>query len=212
MTQIHSDYSNWIIPDWVMCGPYPYCDGINFNEEEGKKNIDSILNDGIDTFVCLCKEISLDSNQKDKEGHPYFPIFKSYRDYISSLALKKMIIFKYYPIDDGGIPEVKDLVWQIEELLTLLKKGRKIYIHCAGGHGRTNIYTAILVSALSNIIPEFALDHVFKQRKLRRKKDKKLEIYNIPEDDRYIIFNKHQEEIVKIVSHYFLVKNQLESN
>ena len=33
-----------------------------------------------------------------------------------------------------GIPNIKDLVKQIEELLYLIKKGHKVYIHCAGGY------------------------------------------------------------------------------
>jgi hypothetical protein len=202
---ITSDYSNWIIPEKIMCGPYPYCDGINFDEESGQKNIRDILQDGIDTFVCLCSEISLDNDQI--KPHPYFPKFKSYRDYV--FKLNKNAIFKYYPIPDGGIPEVKNLVYQIEELLDLLNKGRKLYIHCAGGHGRTNIYTSILTSFIWQVVPDVALDHVFLQRSKRRKRDKKLEIYKIPKDDRHIIFNKNQELMVEIVSHYFLVKIQL---
>jgi hypothetical protein len=33
-----SDYSNWVIPNKVICWPYPYCDGINFDEKTGLEN------------------------------------------------------------------------------------------------------------------------------------------------------------------------------
>lgn len=203
--EIQSDYSNWIIPGYIMCGPYPYCDGINFNEEEGKENIKKIMNDGIDTFVCLCSEISIE--EEERESHPYFPDFRSYKEYV--LSLNENAIFKYYPIQDGGIPKVKDLTHQIDELLSLISGGKKLYIHCAGGHGRTNIYTAILTSVLLNLNPGEALKHVFDQRRERRRRDRKLDIYNIPVDDRHLIFNHRQEEMVYKISYYFMVKKEL---
>jgi hypothetical protein len=204
-----SDYANWIIPGKIQCGPYPYCDGINFDEKSGLQNITNILDDGIDTFVCLCGELpDTTKSYDDSRGikHPYFPNYKHYTNIVKKL--KPNCSFMYIPIADGNIPDLRSFLSHIKLLVELFHKNNIIYIHCAGGHGRTNIYTSTLLYQIYgyHLEPEKCLDIVFYLREKRRKKDKKLEIYNIPkENDRKYIFKPIQEKFVVRVCHFLQI-------
>ena len=57
-----------------------------------------------------------------------------------------------YPITDFSIPKVIESFKKcIDYLLTLIKSGNNIAIHCFGGHGRTGTVAAILYAILNNI-------------------------------------------------------------
>lgn len=210
ITDTLSDYSNWIIPKKIMCGPYPYCDGINFDEKSGLDNMLNLLKDGVDTFVCLCME--LPDTTKEFEGqisHPYFPNYKHYTNLLNKI--KPNCTFIYIPIADGNCPKPKELLAHLSLLLKLYNDNKVMYIHCAGGHGRTNIYTSLLINILYGLEPEKAIDYVFSMRMNRRMKDKKLEIYKIPKDDRKYVFNKNQESIVIKIAHYLEISRNIKS-
>jgi hypothetical protein len=205
---ISSDYANWIVPGRIMCGPYPCADGINFNQESGLSNINKLLADGIDTFVCLCSE--LPDTTKTFNGqinHPYFPQYIHYTNIIKTV--KPECNFIYIPINDGNVGSISDTLQGLTAILKMYISGSNIYIHCAGGHGRTNIFTSILASIIYKIEPETALDFVFHMRNKRRIRDKKLEIYNIPQPDRHVIFRTSQESMVKKICHYIQVSQAL---
>jgi hypothetical protein len=201
-----SDYSNWVIPGKIMCGPYPYCDGINFDEKTGLDNIKAILKDGVNVFVSLCGELPDSTKRSDVSSinHPYFPKYRHYTNAV--LDLNSTCDFIYIPINDGGIPGFRDIIKHINLMIKLINRNRVLYIHCAGGHGRTNIYTSILFSYFYNIEPEMAIFSVFLFRENRRKRDKKLAMYNIPRDDKKRIFNSNQEELTIAVAKYFHLK------
>lgn len=56
------------------------------------------------------------------------------------MATNPNAIFIHYPIDDGRIPtnltEFNDF---IRQLSNLNEQGHKLYIHCRGGHGRSEL-------------------------------------------------------------------------
>lgn len=202
-----SEYSNWIIPKKIMCGPYPYCDGINFDENKGFKNISYILDDGIDTFVCLCSELPDTTREFHGEiFHPYFPKYKHYTNLLKKI--KPNCTFIYIPINDGNVPNPKDLLTHLSLLLKLYNQNKVMYIHCAGGHGRTNIYTSLLVNLIYGFEPQKAIEFVFYMRSKRRIQDKKLEIYNIPVNKKYV-FNKKQESLVYKICHYLEISRNI---
>lgn len=134
----HSKHANWVIPGYVMCGPYPYTDGVNFKtRKDGDDNIARLKANDVSVFICLQDEI------KDRRCiHPYFPVFMFYPDY------HKGIEYYHYPIVDGKSTSVKYLQTIIKTILKAIYEKKKIYVHCAGGHGRTGMIVACLMKTL----------------------------------------------------------------
>lgn len=145
---IRSDYANWIIPGRVMCGPYPGLDGGNFPDKaSAEQNLKSLLADGIDCFVCLQEEIfELDNNKP----HPYFPKYENYKNTLGQIAGVDVssLRFLHLPIRDQCVPDKNVFMQQMAQLAEAYTHGHKIYIHCAGGHGRTGVFACCLLLAL----------------------------------------------------------------
>jgi|LakMenEpi03Aug12_release.lakeMendotaPanAssembly.Ray.scaffolds.fasta_scaffold27480_4 protein-tyrosine phosphatase len=138
-------YNNWIIPGLIACGPFPGIDGLNYlDEKEVNENISCLFQCGIDTFVCLQHEITQQDGTVgtiDKKFIWAFPKFCNY----SYLIKDPLIKYLYFPIIDQSVPTMTDFITNIDNILNEILKGRKIFIHCAGGHGRTGIYAAALI-------------------------------------------------------------------
>lgn len=68
-----------------------------------------------------------------------------------------------YPILDRLIPEdnldFSRFIYTLCSLISALKKGEKIYIHCKGGHGRSGLVVACVTSKFFNIPAKKALKH-----------------------------------------------------
>jgi hypothetical protein len=148
------EYANWVIPGRVMCGPFPGLDGINTPTlDEAHENIKAILQDGVNTFVSL-------QTSCETLGHPYFPQYKHYKDIIPPTLTCG---FLEYPMVDQSTPDKRAFLRHMHELCEAYQQGRVLYIHCAGGHGRTGLYVSCLLMALafrrlidlSTIIPAY---------------------------------------------------------
>lgn len=68
-----------------------------------------------------------------------------------------------YPIIDRNTPTnvssfVRFIV-HLSDIINVLKKGELMYIHCKGGHGRSGVVVAVLLSHIFNMSPEHAMDH-----------------------------------------------------
>lgn len=166
--KIKSDFSNWVIPGKLACGPYPGFDGINFKTvEEARNNLKSLIDDGINTFVCLQSEYS-----ENPQPHRHFPEFE---DYKKTLANEKNISYYHFPVVDGDCPPSKPIfAQQIRTLCDIINNGAVIYIHCAGGHGRTGIFVSCLLAAIfKHFNPEYIMSYVQKMHDLRRIQDRR---------------------------------------
>lgn len=175
-----SDFCNWAIYDKLLCGPYPAKDGINFKtDEESNKNIQNILDDGITVFVNLCAELPNQENVNEEyieivKKHPYFPDFDYYSKFINNNK-NNNIIYEYFPYQDGVYKIDKAKI--VKECLIIINhiiNGRKVYIHCAGGHGRTGIFVNIIYSILFNSSMEELINIFQKKHDSRKIQDKKL--------------------------------------
>lgn len=172
LANIRSDFANWVIPGKLMCGPYPGFDGINFETiEQAQVNLKNILDDGIDTFICLQSEIV---NLENNEQHPYFPKYENYKKTMETRMGVTNIKYVYLPMDDHGTPNKRTFVSHMDAISKLLLQNRKIYIHCAGGHGRTGLYVACILAIM---FPSYDVDYVMSYvqhtHDMRREKDKK---------------------------------------
>lgn len=159
---IKSDYANWVIPGRLMCGPtpgpttyFPIVEATDYHN-----NMNNILADGIDTFVCLQQEL-----------HP-----ESYKCLVKS---PHNITYLHFPIKDEDVPPKQTLLNHITQILELLNQGKNIYIHCAGGHGRTSLYVACILACLYKEMRHFdsLMYYVQSMHDLRRKQ--KMQFYGI---------------------------------
>lgn len=72
---------------------------------------------------------------------------------------KSNVTYISYPIRDQGIPN-KGVDTLLTMLATLLKNGQKVYIHCKGGHGRSGLVSAMLISMLLNLSASKAIEYI----------------------------------------------------
>jgi hypothetical protein len=132
--------SNWVIPGMVMAGAYPGA----LDDKENDRQLKSILNKGIDTFVCLQAEVDDEIPEEHwRAGHGLRPYF------VDARRLSKVpLIWRHLPIVDGGVSEDEFMEALVCDLLDDLKAGRVLYLHCWGGHGRTGIVACLLLAVL----------------------------------------------------------------
>lgn len=111
--------SYWVEPNHFLAGEYPG----HRPDQQLNQRIDSFLDFGINTFINLTDPNELPSYLPDLlERAAYYDID---------------ILYKNYPIMDLGIPPVKTMVAILDQIDLALQDGRKVYVHCWGGIGRT---------------------------------------------------------------------------
>ena len=114
--------SNWVT-DNICMGGYP----------NNKLDIDKLINAGINTFVCL--------NGSDKVD-----FYKYEHD------LPKKITYIHEPIQDMNITTDEKIISLCKNIVRRIKvKKEKIFIHCAGGHGRTGTVVGCVLYLLYNL-------------------------------------------------------------
>ena len=135
--------SNWLIPmtsgfGSLCVGSYP---------ESWRGYLSRILNAGLNTFVCLNDEYGT----KDHRGDYFEPYAKNNARIPTDRFIHKKI--KDMKTGDDG-----DLLAVATEVVERIKRGEHVYLHCAGGHGRTGGYAAII---LHKLYPELSSAEIF---------------------------------------------------
>jgi len=117
--------SHWLIPQQLICGGYPH-----------KKYLDDILSCGVNVFICLQDEKQL----KRKNLFDYRKEFEN-RDDIECYQ---------FPIIDGSVACDRKVFRWCHMILDLLYRGKTIYMHCLGGHGRAGTISSCLLQILDD--------------------------------------------------------------
>jgi len=137
--------SNWIIPKvegstfGSLCvGSYP---------EMRKGYLVKLIAAGCNTFVCLNDEYGT----TDKYGDYYEP-------YATNSPVIHPNRFIHKKIKDMGVGSDEDLEEVATTVAERIKRGENVYLHCAGGHGRTGSYTAM---SLHKLFPELSSSEIF---------------------------------------------------
>lgn len=147
-----TEYTNWVIPEVLMAGCYPGA----LEDARHTDILRRILNKGIDTFVCLQEEFKPDiSEARWRMGRglrPYMPD--------AERLSKKNLKWLHVPIPDGMITSDEVTLSNVLELLDDIKKGRVLYVHCWGGHGRTGVFVSLLLVGIYRISAVEAMKRV----------------------------------------------------
>jgi predicted protein tyrosine phosphatase len=111
--------SYWVEPGQLLAGEYP----AHFDSESTRKRIDSLLEAGFDTFIDLTRP---------NETVAYIRILLDQAK-IYDVDVKH----HRFPIGDFGLPTPELMTSILDTIDESLQAGRKIYLHCWGGIGRT---------------------------------------------------------------------------
>lgn len=171
----HSLFNNWIVKNIIIGGPFPGKDGVNYKtDEEVHQNLRDIVDSGVDTFVCLQKEISPQNETKGNVDENFkwaFPKFCNYSYYLKKMYPDRKFNYLYFPIIDNTPSSMNDLYFSVTQITEKLARGHKVFIHCAGGHGRTGMYAVILI----NLIEKCSTDEAFRRNQTRHDARKTLD-------------------------------------
>lgn len=111
--------SYWVIPGRLLAGEYPG----SFDPQMARERIESFLQAGFDTYINLTQPFELE---------PYDEILDE-----QAVRLGAAPNSMRFPIFDRGLPSHKEMTAILDAIDEALAAGRKVYVHCWGGVGRT---------------------------------------------------------------------------
>jgi len=112
--------SYWVEPGRILAGEYPAV----ADEDATLDRLRRLLDAGIDCFIDLTEP---------GEREPY-------ESFLPGPYSSRPVVYLRLPIRDHGLPETPEQMQQIlDELEAALDEGRRIYLHCRAGIGRTNM-------------------------------------------------------------------------
>jgi atypical dual specificity phosphatase len=119
--------SYWVHPS-VLCGFFP----AEPTEYLSFAKLRSLLDYGITVTVDLTEPEELSTT-----GVPLFPYWETWRDVGKQSGVAVETIG--FPIKDNRVPKIKKLQKVLGQIAAHVQNGRKVYIHCRGGIGRTGV-------------------------------------------------------------------------
>ena len=112
--------SYWVVPGVFLAGGYPIT---STDDTVARLSLAALLEAGIDTFIDLTRAGELP---------PYLPALQA-----ESARFDIPIQYQRLNIQDKGLPSHDQMVVLLDVLDSALSSGRKVYLHCWGGIGRT---------------------------------------------------------------------------
>jgi hypothetical protein len=111
--------SYWVETGRLLAGEYPG----KFDQELTRKRLDALIEAGFDTFIDLTKP---------NEIFPYANVL-----FQEAKAYDIQAVYHRFPIGDFGLPTFEGMNAILDRIEERLEAGRRIYLHCWGGIGRT---------------------------------------------------------------------------
>jgi protein-tyrosine phosphatase len=136
-----NDNTYWV-KDQLIAGEYP---ADNRGEEESRAKIREYLDLGITYFVDLTHI---------GEKHPYEAMLKE-----EAVLKNVMVSYRRIPLQDFGIPTEEEMKSILDTIDNAIANGRKVYVHCRAGIGRTGTTVGCFLVRNGNSGSE-ALDEV----------------------------------------------------
>jgi hypothetical protein len=114
--------SYWVLPDRFLAGEYP---GLRYDEVQTRQRLSAFLDAGFDTFIDLTSE---------NERPPYCSILEEEAGYDG-----RLVRYRRFSFPDYQVPSHEKMAAALDAIDAALAEGRKVYLHCVGGIGRTGI-------------------------------------------------------------------------
>jgi hypothetical protein len=111
--------SYWVEPGRFLAGEHP----AKFDAELTRKRVDALIEAGFDTFIDLTQPA---------ETFPYIDILLE-----QAAVYDVKVTHRRFAIGDFGLPTSRQMNEILDTIAEYLRAGRKIYLHCWGGIGRT---------------------------------------------------------------------------
>ena len=111
--------SYWVEPDRFLAGEHP----AKFEQERTRKRLDAFIEAGFDTFIDLTQS---------GETFPYRGILLE-----QAKVYEVKVTHDRFAIGDFGLPSPEQMNHILDTIEERLQAGRRIYVHCWGGIGRT---------------------------------------------------------------------------
>jgi hypothetical protein len=109
----------WVIPGRFLAGEYP----AHPHPEQTRRRIDVFVQEGFDCFIDLTTPGELE---------PYMPVLAEEAGYFG-----RQVEYRRFSIGDFGLPSEETMKSILDTIDAALEAGKKIYVHCWGGVGRT---------------------------------------------------------------------------
>lgn len=111
----------WVLPGRFLAGEYP----AHLDRPQAAERLDALLEAGIDSFFDLTEPGELRS---------YHPLLK-----MRAARRGHSVNLQRFPIPDFGVPTWSQMRVLLDSIDLAVAEGRKIYVHCWGGIGRTGM-------------------------------------------------------------------------
>ncbi|MCG2785985.1 MAG: dual specificity protein phosphatase family protein [Anaerolineae bacterium] len=112
--------SYWVIPGQILAGEYPTSED---DPARARQRIAAFLRKGFDTFIDLTSP---------DDASPYEALLKQ-----EAAEFGLQVHYHRFPIGDYGLPSREQMQATLDQLDQACQQGRKTYLHCQGGIGRT---------------------------------------------------------------------------
>ena len=140
----------WVLSKRLLAGKYP---GVK-DGQETRQRLGWLLDQGITFFVDLTEE-----GEGGKEPYEFILMEEAAARGVTAIRHHK-------PIRDFGIPTEEEMTQTLDALDVALAAGHRVYVHCAGGIGRTGmVIGCYLVRHGIGISGQHAMDHLAHLRK-----------------------------------------------
>ncbi|PSC76737.1 MAP kinase phosphatase 6 [Micractinium conductrix] len=154
-------WSNWVLRGRLLAGAYP----ASLDDEETERILTTLLELGVNTFVCLQAEFSLHTPESAwRSGQGLRPYIKdaqrlliAARESGSRRILQEKLDFLHLPIIDGSVTSDAALSRLADDCCTRILRGERLYVHCWGGHGRTGTLIAVMLGRMYGLTCAAAL-------------------------------------------------------
>jgi hypothetical protein len=144
--------SYWVLPGKLLAGPHPALGGL----DESRTRLSSLLDAGIDAVLDLTED---GESIGGKALRPYWPELEAL-----STARELRIELRRVPIRDMSAGAVELQRKALGEIDSMLGKGRRVYLHCLGGIGRTGMVVGSWLVEHGLAAPDEALGLLAKLR------------------------------------------------
>lgn len=111
--------SYWVEPGRFLAGEYPG----HFEMERSRQRLDLLIEAGFNTFIDLTRP---------NETTPYLRLLNE-----EAQLYNAQLEYHRFAIGDFGLPTPELMNSILDQIDKSLQEGRKIYLHCWGGIGRT---------------------------------------------------------------------------